>query len=80
MKITGYIKALEELAGLMGDNITVDDGATNWTLWCLIDACKEGGQESKEMLTTDYAITTKGIYAIGDDGYIKYPPVIRVIS
>ena len=58
----------------MGDEIRVDDGAENWVLWCLIDANQDGSPDP--LADVVYTVNTTGIYKMGSDGYIQYPPVL----
>ncbi len=77
MTTTGYNNALRRLAELMGDEIRVYDGAENWVLWCLIDANRDGSPDP--LADVVYSVNTTGIYKMGPDGYIQYPPVLRVL-
>ena len=78
MQVTGYNKALRALADLIGDVVTVNDGAENWVLWCLIDANQDGTTDP--LADVVYSINTTGVYRIGPDGYIQYPAVVKVIG
>ena len=77
MTTTGYNNALRRLAELMGDETPVDDGAENWELWCLIDANQDGSPDPIDDVV--YSVNTNGIYKMSSDGYIQYPPVLRVL-
>jgi len=77
MQVKGYNNALSALADLMGEDITVDDGAEKWALWCLIDANTDGTPDP--LADVVYSVNTNGIYRMGADGYIQYPAVLRVL-
>jgi hypothetical protein len=77
MSVIGYAKAADNLITLVGDEALVDDGVVTWKLWILRDALIDG-QMSDD--ANEYSVCTKGIYLIGADGFIQYPPVVKVIE